>query len=743
MVSRRAKLALWWRQGGTRWRLALFIVLAVALLFQVLPLKQPADMDDGAWSGNSFLVFLTVNLNVTILLVLAFLVGRNVVKLIFDRRRNILGSRLRQRLVLAFVGLALIPTSILFLLANGLLTSTMEEWFSSQIEGAVSGAVGVARVFHRGMVDKERVSIRRLVGEVEKARFADTDKGRDYLEQRRIKKGLFAIRIFDGDRPPIEVQNAAGSIETFREPAPNQDAIKQAEEGEILVLTEREGASQFIRAYSGARLNGRTVVLMTTRRLPPELTEAIETINDSYKGYEQLKVFRNPLRSGYVLTLAMITGLIIFAAIWIGFYIARDISVPIQRIAEGTQQVAKGNYDYQIRVSGNDELGYLARSFNQMTRDLRYSIQTAEDRRVFIENVLAHLLVGVIALDRQRKITSINHAARGLLGLDASVPMISRTLDEVLEADAQQHINALLERAEGGEVDEAAEETLTLRSEGSERQIICTAGRLADSTDSRIGTLLLLDDVTELSKAQQMSAWREVARRIAHEIKNPLTPIQLSAQRLERLIADSDRDAEPAVHECVEAIVQNVDSIKRLANEFSHFARLPTAVLEASNLNALIADVVASFADSNDRTVFQFLPDDKLPQVSMDREQIRRVIINLVDNAIAAIAEADLAESGRITLKTNYDRKRRIAVIEISDNGIGIPDQVKGRIFDPYYTTKKSGTGIGLAIVTTIVNDHQGSIRVYDNLPRGSKFLVELSLSPSVSVTQRRIGGKD
>ena len=744
MVSRRAKLALWWRQGGTRWRLALFVILSLALLLQVIPFDDGVDLDQDAWYGNSLLVFLTVNLNISILLVLAFLVGRNVVKLIFDRRRNILGSRLRQRLVLAFVGLALVPTSILFLIANGLLTKTMQEWFSTQIDGAVTGAVGVARIYHRSVVDKERLSVIRLAQELEKIKFASAEKEQQYLEQRRTRKALFSIRVFDGDTLRDQVQNAAADIETFKEPVPNHEALLQAMKGEVVVINEREGASQFIRAYAQTSLAGKKMVLMTSKRLSPELTEAIETINDAFKGYEQLKVFRSPLRSGYVLTLAMITGLIIFAAVWIGFYIARDISIPIQMIAEGTEQVAKGNYGFQIRVSGNDELSFLARSFNRMTNDLRTSREVAEDRRVFIETILAHLVVGVIALDRKRCVTVVNDAALVLFGAQSAATVVGKAFDMVLDSETAMHVAPLITQAEGVEqLGEGGEELMVVRSEGSERQVICTSGRLVNRSGEWIGTLLLFDDVTELSKAQQMSAWREVARRIAHEIKNPLTPIQLSAQRLEKLVAAISQDTNGPIHECVESIVQNVDSIKRLANEFSHFARLPTAEPEPSNLNALIGETVASFAASHEQLVFQFLPDDKLPLISIDKEQIRRVLINLVDNAIAAIDEAKLSESGRIVIRTNYDRRRRLASIEVLDNGLGIADAVKGRIFDPYFTTKKSGTGIGLAIVTTIVNDHQGTIRVYDNQPRGTKFIIELSMAPSMALSQRRIVTKE
>jgi len=288
---------------------------------------------------------------------------------------------------------------------------------------------------------------------------------------------------------------------------------------------------------------------------------------------------------------------------------------------------------------------------------------------------------------------------------------------------------------EGAPASEVIERELVVTSGGRQLQIVCTAGQIVDAQKNWQGTVLIFDDITELVKAQHMSVWREVARRIAHEIKNPLTPIQLSAQRLEKIVGEGPQSE--VVRECTATIVEHVASIKRLANEFSRFARMPTAEFHPTNLNALISDILAPYAESHPEIVFQLVADSRIPEVQMDAEQIRRVLINLVDNAVAALRGPHAGHEHRIVLKTAYDRRAKIVSFEVADNGPGIKDSDKARIFEPYFTTKVEGSGLGLAIVTSILSDHQGEIRVYDNQPGGAKFIVELPLSPK-QATQRR-----
>lgn len=738
MVARRKKLALWWRRTGMALRVTVFLAAA---FFLALLMYWQRPREEPAFLGQNLLVFILVNLNIVVLCVLAFLIGRNIVKLIFDRRRNILGSKLKLRLVVAFVGLTLVPTTFLFLLASGLLNRAMDGWFSSQVEASVSGAVEVARHHYGSMKESAISSAARLKPRLTEGRLAsDASALESWLEQQRKEERLFAVTIL---RSPTEIlagaQNAAAAIPAFGEPEPNEGAVRKALAGVSSVLFEENEGSQFVRAYESLDRGENRLVLITTLRVNPELSQALAVVNDSFKDYEQLKLFKAPLKSGYLLTLSMITSLILFSAIWIAFYIAREMVGPIQRLAEGTRAVARGNYDFQIRASGDDELGLLVKSFNTMTTDLRLSRREGESRRLYIETILANLAVGIIGVDTDFVVTSVNDAAARLFGLQTGEPATGKSLTSVLPAEVYEQVRPLIDRVDGGGEARTSEREISVQVAGQESKVICTVGRINDGSGRSLGLVLLFDDITELAKAQHMSVWREVARRIAHEIKNPLTPIQLSAQRLQKLLPELK--APPSVHECAETIVENVASIKLLANEFSNFARMPTAEFRPSDLNAVLSSAISPFAESRPDIIFQFLPDTKLPELMIDREQIRRLAINLLDNAITALSREDdqtsRSESARIMIKTTYDPAARNVTIEVADNGPGIPPSDKVRVFEPYFTTKASGSGLGLAIVTSIVSDHHGQIRVYDNKPRGAKFVIELPESPRAS-TQRR-----
>ncbi|MCO6429764.1 MAG: HAMP domain-containing protein [Deltaproteobacteria bacterium] len=736
MATKGARLLIWWRRSGMGLRLTLFVV--VGALLSLLVYWQRPD-DDTAHLANNLLVFFLVNSIIVVLCVLIFLIGRNVVKLIFDRRRKILGSKLRLRLVTAFVSLTLVPTAILFFLASGLLSRSMEGWFSGQVEGAVSSAVGVAKQHHQLLRD----IVAQSAADIKGALPAGGRPLEGYLEEVRRSKGLFGVQILTSSGQEVmRVQNAAGLISDFQEPLPDKAAVQRAASGRESVLFEEDQGGQFIRAY--LPLKDGAQVLMVSKRIDPEFSQALTTVNDSFKEYEQLKLFKNPLKSAYILTLTMITMIILFSAIWFGFYIAREISVPIQHIAEGTRAVARGNLDFRIKEGGDDEIAFLVRSFNTMIADLKHSRAEAESRRLHLEAVLSNLAVSVIAFDSEHKVTSVNPAASKLFGLADPVSVRGRAIEEVVGPEMFEQLSGLVSELEHGQADKGAEnigeKEISMVSGGKELKLVCTVGKVLDPHGRWQATVLIFDDITEISKAQHMSAWREVAQRIAHEIKNPLTPIQLAAQRLQKLLADSK--PAPAVTESTQTIIENVNSIKRLANEFSNFARMPIAEFQQESLNDLVSDTLAPFAEDHNGILFQFIADSKLPKNLMDREQIRRLLINLIDNAIAAVASrpAESRDPPKVVLKTYYHAGNNAVILEVADNGAGIPEGSKARIFEPYYTTKSGGTGLGLAIVSSVVSDHQGEIRLFDNHPRGAKFVVELPVEPR-AYTQRRLAG--
>ncbi len=724
-------------------RLVLFLI-GMGLFF-LLMLWQRSGDEETVTAGQNVLVFALVNLNVAILCVLIFLIGRNITKLVFDRRKKLLGSKLRTKLMIIFVGLTLVPSTFVFIMASGFLNRAVEGWFNTQVETSVAAAVEVAQqhfeylkqdVARAGDLTAKSLGSRPAI-------FRDRRSIESHLEDLRKDADLYGISVLeDGKTQILEVHNAAAYVDPFQEPTPAKEVISKVLKGENTVLFEERGANQFVRAYNRVIADGRTYVVVSTLRVGSDLVSAIASVTDSYREYEQLKLFKNPLASGYTLTLAMITGLVIFGAIWIAFYIAKQIVVPIQKLAEGTRAIARGDYDFQIRKPADDELGYLVSSFNLMVSDLKQSRSEAEKRRLFIETILSNLAVGVIGVDREMRITSINKIAGRLFHLEDPGQALGKPLSSVLtpeQAEVVEGVARDVATAGDNAAVNASEAELHTVSDDEEHRVLCTAGVIRNPDKSLLGTLLLFDDITDLARAQAMSAWREVAQRIAHEIKNPLTPIQLSAQRLKKLIGDVPGRTD--MIESAETIVENVETITRLANEFSKFARMPTAEFKSVNLDNAISDIVSKFAGTTPDIVFQFIADTKLPEIMLDSLLMRGVLVNLIDNAVSAMHTEERPEGAdrpKIVVRTSYNRKERLVELEVADNGPGIPSSDKFRIFEPYFTTKPKGTGLGLAIVNTIIADHNGQIRVFDNYPRGARFLIKLPAGQRHS-TQRRL----
>jgi two-component system nitrogen regulation sensor histidine kinase NtrY len=734
-------------------RLRLGAPAAVLALFALIGLVYAwwnHAEEDGSLASGSFLVFVFLYLNVLLLCALGFIVGRNIVKLVFDRRRNIVGSRLRLRLVSAFVGLTLVPLVILFVTASGLLNQAMEGWFNSQVSSALDSAIQIGREHLGSLKLSLQASGRRAAHSIERRAqaFENAEELKPILEQRRKAEGLFSLQLFDAQGIQVaEASSALSTLESFRAPQPEPHAFARALDGQSSALYEEFGASRFVRAYVPCKVRGENGLLLLSSRLSAELSQSLAIVHDSYKSYEQLTLYKQPLKSWYVLTLTLVTGLILFAAIWAGFYIARNITGPIQQLAEGTRAIARGRYDFRLPAVGDDEIGVLVRSFNTMTSDLRSSRDELLRRQHVIEVILQNLAVGVLTLDTQLKVTVANHAALELFATVAtsvnSGVSLNAFVGERLFAQLQPLLQQVAEAESSVGESVVGEKEVQLSRQGREHKLLCTVGRLSGPDNKVTGFLVLFDDITDLIKAQQAAAWREVARRIAHEIKNPLTPIQLSAQRLQRIVAEQLAHSEAfkalalPIAESAQTIVENVDSIKRLANEFSQFARMPTAELEQQDLNQLVAEVLGPYAERYSGITFQFIAGAATCRAMIDREQMRRVVINLIENAIDALELSQTAQA-HIVLRSFVDTRRHIVGFEVQDNGPGIPAADRLRIFEPYFTTKEEGTGLGLAIVMSIISDHQGEIRVYENQPTGARFVVELPVRPRSS-TQRRL----
>jgi len=704
--------------------LRLFVALiAVTLAVLLIFVRQPGEDDFTSSAGPaSVQVFLLVNGLISVVLVLAFLVGRNLVKLFFDRRRGLLGAKLRLKLALSLVLLTLVPTALLFVVASGLITQSFDGLLSAHVEGAIDGSIEIARQFDA--VNETRLQNDGRAIQTLRTSLIEADL-HARLEHERSERKLYSVAIYGLDQSLVAQARAVTTqLEEFAEPAVDSLLIASPPSPAV-IRREKEESNEFLRWYSGMEIQGKSVALVVTILLPPEVTHAKSIIIDWFQEYEQFKLFRGQLRSGTLLTLLLVTLLLVFAALWWGFYLAREITGPLTRLAEGTQAVARGNYDVFVRAAGGDEIGILVHSFNRMTRDLKAGRLESEGQRRFIEGVLAQLAVGVVGLTTEGIVTVINERAKLLFGISDAI--VGRHFkDAVLPEIADQVSNMF--KLLSSDANPVVEHETIIRLEGQDRKVVFTVGLL--SLGSRVEAVLTVDDVTELSQAQALFAWREVARRIAHEIKNPLTPIQLSAQRLERLVANTS--LKDQVGDVVQTIVQNVESIKRLANEFSKFVRMPTAELISGDLNALVDESAREYAAMHPDIAFQVELDRRLPPCPFDKEQIRRVLVNFLENAIFAVQHDSARakdEQPRITIRTGYDGRKLRVRLAVLDNGPGVPAALRQTIFDPYVSMRPGGTGLGLAIVTSVITDHHGAVYYAENQPRGAEFVFELPVN--------------
>lgn len=727
-----------------RWRsrTALFrwstVVLIVVLGFVIGALVYVTD--DETPLRHNVIAFALGYFNVVLLCALVFIIGRNLARLIFDVRRGILGSRLRLRLVGAFAAMAVVSNIFLFVFAGGLLNNALEVWFGSQIEDSVSAAVDIAKHHYQSLKQQTSRAAQQIIDglNLTEESIQTPSQLEGQLEKFRVKYKLFGIALVDDSgKVLVRAQNAAASIETFKEPEPDQKTVQRAIGGQSDVLFEEREVNQFVRAYlpisviRGDR-EAQKLALMVSSRIEPEISAALRTVNDNFKEYKQLALFKQPLKSGYLLTLGLITLVVLFSGIWVAFFISKQLTTPIQELAQGTQRVAKGDYDTTINPVGDDEMAFLVRSFNTMLSDLKSSRADAERRRIFIETILSRLAVGVIAINKVGKILTANTSAPSILGLNREELSPESSFKEVAHGVLYDHVADMIESVMGGS--EAKEKEFSWRVEEADRKILCTVGKMEQGSAGSSGAILIFDDITELTKAQAMVVWREVAQRIAHEIKNPLTPIQLSAQRLQKLTKDQSSGS--AVAESVAQILENVSIIKHLANEFSNFARMPTVEFRSTDINALVSDTLSRYMTNFPDIRFSLDLSAAMPEVNVDPNQIQRLLINLLDNAVGAIRAGNIA--GEISVKTDCKPFEKVFTLEVADNGPGISAADKARIFEPYFTTKKGGTGLGLAIALSIVSDHQGTIRAVDNTPRGARLSVTFPLDSGTS-TQRRL----
>jgi two-component system nitrogen regulation sensor histidine kinase NtrY len=699
--------------------LVILVTFLMVVLFAIFEVQLPEFSPDNALASNIGF-FLLVNIIIVLLILLIFLVVRNLVKLIFERKKRILGSRLRLRLVLAFVALSLVPTLLLFFVAGGFVTRSFDRWFDVQIENALQGSLEIGQAYYQNSANNALFYARQLSQRVTQEALFESKRTADlkaFIQAKQREYNLGTVEVFAPDRRLLVVA-FNDQVPTGVTIKPESDFLNRALRGVEVTRTQAFGEGDIIRGgvpvYSVDRkILGAVVV---DYYVPKSITNRALQISRSYEQYKHLTALKRPVKNSYLLTLLLVTLVIIFSATWFGLYLAKGITVPIQRLAEGTHEVAHGNWDYQIEAAGDDEIGTLVDSFNQMTRDLKQINLELARRGRYMETLLGNITAGVISVDPAGKITTMNAAAEEMLGVKAD-QALGKSTAAVFHLEHLRAMQEILDQVrDGGTI----EREIKIPLPDQILTAVATAATLRGDDGNDLGVMVFLEDITQIQKVQRMEAWREVARRIAHEIKNPLTPIQLSAERLRKRYAKL-LDGDGAIFDkCTSTIIQQVEDLKNLVNEFSQFARLPAAELTANDLNEIVKEALFLFKEGHKGINFQFHKGE-IPSLDLDRDQIKRVLINLLDNAVAAVEE-----KGEIQIATSYAPASGVALLEVADNGCGLAPEIRERIFEPYFSTKKEGTGLGLHIVNAIVADHRGNIRVRSNEPKGTRFIIEL-----------------
>ena len=721
-----------------RERIAIVVVIAIIIVLTYIE-SHLSSIDVLLPISNEVLIFGLININLILIILLIFLIARNLTKLIFERRRGVLGSKLRTKLVVAFMILSLIPTVTLFLVSIQFLSYSVDSWFDTKMGRAFNLSLEVAQDYYQQFSDNAKYFAQQIGSEITDNKLYEKEQT-DYLKalltqrQKNFNLGSITVR-FDNRDGELFLKDPGNP--DILPPKFSPKVLEDAFMGKGLSIVRSVGGGDMVIGiaplYSNFSPKEVLGVIAVSYYIDKRLSQKMSIISRTSEEYEQLRLLKNPIKISYIITLFIVTLLIIFSSMWFGLFLAKGITVPIQELAEATHEVAQGNLDYHIDVMAEDEIGVLADSFNQMTKDLKTSSLELgqanidlEQRGKYMETVLRNVSAGVISIDRNDVISTINNAAEKMLNIRGR-EISGKKYEDVLNPEHMEMVRGFYEElntSDGGFV----ERQIQLIVKDSVMAILVSATILRDDDNNYMGVVAVFEDLTQLQKTERIAAWREAAKRIAHEIKNPLTPVKLSAERLQRKYGDKIEGAPDSVfHECTRTIISQVEVLKNLVNEFSRFARLPVTTPSPNDLNVVVGDSVILFQDAHKDVTFNFRKDAGVPVLNIDAEQIKRVMVNLLDNAVAAVSAVD--HNGEIEISTYYDKNRRKVKLDIRDNGLGISPEDKMKLFEPYFSTKKTGTGLGLVIVSSIISDHNGSVNVMDNVQEGTIVSIELPVA--------------
>jgi two-component system nitrogen regulation sensor histidine kinase NtrY len=677
--------------------------------------------------------------------IFALVLLRILLKLYVERRQQQLGSRFKTKMVVAFLSLSLLPVCFLFAFAYGLLNRSIDRWFGIPFETVRRNADAMleqvaSQAQQRTLDDAEHLASN-LAIQVAMERLDATKLG-TLLAREVAERHLYAALCLTGEgRLLARAGGATPPPEELQQHFPAPLASGKAWVEALKAPWSRRGSEVFV----AAEKVGDAGTIFVMRQLPPGIEQIAEQIREQARTYDELNRERKAVKRIYLSVLGLLTVLILFAVTWFAMFVSKQVTVPVQALAQATHEVTQGNLGFQIAARSDDELGSLIRLFNHMTAQLQESRQALEkaaaelqqanrqleERSNTMEAILEHIPTGVISFDPAGRIVRMNSTVWRLLGRPKSSEPPKSLAELFPPEDAREIVRLFRQASRQGVVTRQLQMTL-----GTRRATVGLTLSSIRAQHGAVGSVLVIEDLTELLRAQRAAAWQEVAQRIAHEIKNPLTPIQLSAERIRRLM---DREAGPpanvaaTIQESASLIGREVATLKTLVDEFSDFARFPASQPVPSDLNAIVASALSVFEGRLDGIQVHRRLAPNLPTLRADPEQLKRALVNLIDNAAEALEHAPVKE---IWVSTHADPDRDVAEISIADSGPGIPPEARERLFLPSFSTKRRGTGLGLAIVSRIVSEHHGGIRVEENQPSGTRFVIELPCERAAALAE-------
>ena len=671
--------------------IATFLILLFTTLFEIYYAKT--GFTNRLFPSN-IIFFSLLNINIILTLLLLFMIFRNIVKAIFSRKE---GSKVKlsTKLVISFFLFTTIPLLFQLFVSSIIIKSSVNRWFNAKIETSLNSTLYIYKKYIE-----------------EKKKLAEFFAEKFFYNKNpsKIKADGFIYGRFIKSNPEITL-----TILPRKPLLENRDIIvsyvlqsKKDKGANILPIYKRD----IIYGYKKDKKKFAIVLYYIGLKLHKNLSK----IKKNYEEYQTLKLMKNPIEKTYLISLLLVTLVIIFSATWFAFYIAKDITQPIYKLAKATEEISKGNLDMKIDLKSKDEVGILINSFNRMVDDLKKTRQDLLERQKFIEGIVNNINSGVISVNKDGKVTTINPFAKKLLNISEKI--VGKSYSEIKNSFFEEVISKLIEK------DSQFLTTYNLKVNDENLTLNVFYSPLKNEKNEIIGFLFVFNDLTQEILAQKAAAWKEVARRIAHEIKNPLTPIQISAQRLKRKYISQISENKEDFEKIINNIVNHVVSIKNMVNEFSKFAKMPDVKLKKENIVEVIEEIVLMHKNTYKDIDFQF-EYMEIPEISLDRNLFSQAILNIIKNSIHALNEVS-REKKIIKIEVNFLKDLNIVQIIISDNGPGIPQEIKDRIFEPYFSTKKRGTGIGLTIVKKIISDHNGYIRIQDNSPQGTKVIIEL-----------------